>query len=473
MIIKRNISIIIITVLTVWVLAGCSGNGGESEYKAEATIAATITATTEAEITSETTPGYIYIGGNEFNTDLTELDLSWIGLADEDIIDLKYMTNLSHLNLFGNQISDITPLSELVNLTYLNLSMDFSLAHEMYNNKIVDLTPLSNLINLTELDLGGNFDINDITPLSNLTNLTVLNLNMMSYINSWEGGQISDITPLSNLIDLTDLNLEGNKVSDITPLSNMLNLTNLYLHDNRINDIAPLSNLSNLTNLYLGDNEISDITPLSNLSNIIVLRLDGNQISDLKPLINLRNLTDINFNGNPVTDGAKNQYGELQGGVYGFKPSNPIPGCFIVSVTPVIDPATGVESTDITQNVFKTSGRIRESISEDGILIPVADPNHATFVLIIDFQYGPLTKGEFTDGTTFWEYNATKNAELLNMITGESIKLNRSLIIEGVAYSRYYDQSYVSSIAGKTVYAQPIIIKPSNFDGYLEFIGGN
>ncbi|MEA5528103.1 leucine-rich repeat domain-containing protein, partial [Dolichospermum sp. UHCC 0684] len=46
----------------------------------------------------------------------------------------------------GNQISDIKPLSNLTNLTYLDL----------LKNKISDIKPLSNLTNLTFLDLSGN-----------------------------------------------------------------------------------------------------------------------------------------------------------------------------------------------------------------------------------------------------------------------------------------------------------------------------
>ena len=56
------------------------------------------------------------------------------------------LTKLTSLELWGNKISDIKPLSNLTNLTYLSLR----------ENKISDIKPLSNLTNLTEVDLTKN-----------------------------------------------------------------------------------------------------------------------------------------------------------------------------------------------------------------------------------------------------------------------------------------------------------------------------
>ncbi|MFN5990880.1 MAG: leucine-rich repeat domain-containing protein [Dolichospermum sp.] len=103
------------------------------------------------------------------------------------------------------------------------------------------------LTNLTTLNLWEN-QISDIKPLSNLTKLTSLDL---------RENQISNIKPLSNLTNLTFLDLSGNKISDIKPLSNLTNLTFLSLGENKISDIKPLSNLTNLTFLYLGENPLT------------------------------------------------------------------------------------------------------------------------------------------------------------------------------------------------------------------------
>ena len=75
------------------------------------------------------------------------------------------LTKLTSLELWGNKISDIKPLSNLTKLTSLDLSV----------NQISDIKPLSNLTKLTSLYLGEN-KISDIQPLSNLTKLTEVDL---------------------------------------------------------------------------------------------------------------------------------------------------------------------------------------------------------------------------------------------------------------------------------------------------------
>ena len=64
----------------------------------------------------------------------------------------QILPSRNYLNLSENQISDITPLQSLTNLTSLNL----------YNNKISDITRLQSLTHLTDLYLSGN-NISDIT----------------------------------------------------------------------------------------------------------------------------------------------------------------------------------------------------------------------------------------------------------------------------------------------------------------------
>ena len=58
------------------------------------------------------------------------------------------------------------------------------------------------------LDLAGN-QISDISPLISLENLTILCL---------QCNDVTDISPLSNLTNLTDLRLIQNKINDISPL---------------------------------------------------------------------------------------------------------------------------------------------------------------------------------------------------------------------------------------------------------------
>jgi Leucine-rich repeat (LRR) protein len=100
------------------------------------------------------------------------------------------------------------------------------------------------------LSLGDN-QISDITTISDLANLTELHL----WIN-----QISDITSLSNLTNLTQLGLSWNQISDISPLQSLTSLTALWLNGNQISDIEPLVNnigFSEGDTIGLTDNPLS------------------------------------------------------------------------------------------------------------------------------------------------------------------------------------------------------------------------
>lgn len=175
-------------------------------------------------------------------SELTFLDARFLGITTLEGI--QHCTNLTELRLFGNEITDISPLSGLVKLTILHLD--------------------SNLIS-------------DIDALSNLTNLTMLMMN---------NNQIADITALSGLNNLeTLLSLSGNEITDIAALSNLTHLMRLDLADNKIIDISVLSNLGNLTGLGLANNKIVDISVLSGLTRLAKIWLTNNQISDAGALV--------------------------------------------------------------------------------------------------------------------------------------------------------------------------------------------
>ncbi len=136
-----------------------------------------------------------------------------------------------------------------------------------------------------------NNQISDITPLSNFVNLEVLYLTK---------NLLSDISPLSNLTNLTTLSLSRNQISDIAPLSNLTSLNFLFLLDNQINDISPLANLTNLASLSLSENQIRDIDALGNLSKLLTLELAYNQIYNITSLANLEYLFFLDLTGNPI-----------------------------------------------------------------------------------------------------------------------------------------------------------------------------
>ena len=206
-------------------------------------------------------------------------------LNDRGIVNLKGIeraTNLRRLNLLGNLISDIKPLSSLGNLIELNLE----------RNDINDISPLSDLMALETLWLNLN-QISDITPLSGLPNLSHLGLGT---------NLISDISSLSGLKNLEVLDLEHNQISDIVTLSGLTNLTRLLLENNVISDISPLSGLTNIDDLHLGNTHLTDISPLASLTNMKYLWLYCNQINDISPLAGLTSLIDLKVHNNNLTN---------------------------------------------------------------------------------------------------------------------------------------------------------------------------
>ena len=134
---------------------------------------------------------------------------------------------------------------------------------------IENLTGLEHAHNLRNLDLYGNA-ISDISPLSGLTQLTSLHL---------ADNNISDISSLAELKKLTRLALWKNNISDISPLAELKNLTALTISDNNIWDISPLAELKQLTRLEIWYNNISDISPLVELKNLTALYISGNPLS--------------------------------------------------------------------------------------------------------------------------------------------------------------------------------------------------
>jgi len=198
-----------------------------------------------------------------------------------DISPLAGLTNLTQLYLFNNKLSDISPLAGLTNLTQLDLSY----------NQLSDISPLAGLTNLTRLDLPNNV-LSDISLLARLSNLTRLNL----YNN-----KLSDISPLAGLTKLTELSLYNNELSDISPLARLSNLTQLSLAVTELSDISPLAGLTNLTHLHLGNNQLSDISPLAGLKNLTLLVLYNNELSDISPLAELTNLTQLDLRENKIS----------------------------------------------------------------------------------------------------------------------------------------------------------------------------
>ncbi len=223
-----------------------------------------------------------------------------LGIAPGGAITAGQMATLTYLEAGNSNISNLTGVAGLINLTYLNLGGNIS-----------DISPVAGLTNLTGLHLSGN--ISDISAVAGLTNLTSLGLSgNISDISSVAGltnltdlylfGNISDISAMAGLTNLTYLNLGGNNISDISAVAGLTNLTSLDLHGSNISDISAVAGLTNLTDLNLDWNNISDISAVAGLTNLTDLRLNGNSISDISAVAGLTKLIRLNLDGNNISD---------------------------------------------------------------------------------------------------------------------------------------------------------------------------
>src|SRR6185503_8382194 len=223
--------------------------------------------------------GITNLAGLNYALNLTNLDL--YGNRVRDLSPLSGLSPLTRLELFQNQVSDLLPLRNLTNLTWLDLRY----------NQVVNLAPLAGLVRLEELYLEGN-SVANLTPLVSIRSLRHLNLH---------GNHVTDLAPLTGLENLQHLDIRYNPISDLQPLTTLPNLTELLM-EGQTDDLSVISTLTNLRHLALPVCGISNLTLLANLSRLESLDLRFNQIRDLSSLGRMTGLRELRLDGNPVTN---------------------------------------------------------------------------------------------------------------------------------------------------------------------------
>lgn len=195
------------------------------------------------------------------------------GLYDVDLLDV------AELNASALALSSIAGIENASHLAVLDLGY----TNWNCRNQISDVSCLSTLTNLTDLNLNGNI-IRDVSPLANLARLETLEL-------GWN--QIHDISPLSNLHHLRRLRLTHNLVTNIAPICELQNLRSLDLSENPIADISSLENLHNIDELVVANNNIMNLAFVTNMEHLNVLYVSWNPIESLEPLAAMHSLTKI------------------------------------------------------------------------------------------------------------------------------------------------------------------------------------
>ncbi|NOU20112.1 MAG: hypothetical protein HOO91_21355 [Bacteroidales bacterium] len=237
--------------------------------------------------------------------ELTMLDLS----NNEQIRDysfLKKLKNLTVLDLRGNNLKDVSFLSELEGLKALYLSdskiLDYSFLKKfkklsilcLRGNMLSDISFLKDLKELDTLYLTNNSQIKDYSFLKELKKLTKIYLN---------ANDLTEISFLKELKWLTDIDLCNNKLSDISPLIEIDSLNSLYLGKNNLNNVSFLRKLKGLSGLNLNFNkQIDDYSFLRDLEHLNFLDLKGNNLSDIRLLKGFKKLTALDLSFNNLKD---------------------------------------------------------------------------------------------------------------------------------------------------------------------------
>ncbi|WP_057878169.1 MucBP domain-containing protein [Levilactobacillus paucivorans] len=132
------------------------------------------------------------------------------------------------------------------------------------HGELSDISALAGLTQLTSLNLSGNqISDSDTAALSGLTGLTTLNLS---------NNDITNIDFVSNLTALQTINFSQTqtdspyKITSLKPLAKLVNLSSVSFSNNNISDLSPLRNITATPrNMSFGGNHIYDITPVLGL----------------------------------------------------------------------------------------------------------------------------------------------------------------------------------------------------------------
>lgn len=241
--------------------------------------------------------GLVTLESLEGFTELKSLGLRGNNLALEDEKSrqiLSSMTKLQKLDLYGNEVTNVTAINNLKSLKELILGG---------NNK-VNLTEMEDIIsNLDSL----NVSTESLKTLSNcsINKITKLRLNATG---------LTEIPNLSKFNKLTELSIwNGEKVENINSISSLSNLESLNLNKCDLhNKMIDFSNLTKLNNLTLTNNALwsEDLEKVRVLKSNVNLTLDlrGNSIIDASALLelNLNTKIDLRNNVNLTTESKQN-----------------------------------------------------------------------------------------------------------------------------------------------------------------------
>lgn len=191
---------------------------------------------------------------------ITKLDME--GEVIDNLEGLQYLKNLEVLIAGAysrgsySSINDLTPLSGLTKLYHLDLS----------GNNITDISALASLTNMQELSLYNNFNLTNIESVSNMKKLTYLNLCSVD---------VKDLSPIRNLTKMRSLHLINIQVNNLDDLVNMNSLQDLMVFEMPLTDMSGIEGKQFLRSINMAGTNMTDYSVLKTLPALVELEIDG------------------------------------------------------------------------------------------------------------------------------------------------------------------------------------------------------
>lgn len=166
-------------------------------------------------------------------TQLKVLNLSNNNLTD--VSALKNLSNLQTLILSGNHITELTSIADCIKLSYIDVSNNYF--------EVMDST--------TQFYTG--YGIKDLSFVKKMVNLTYINVSM---------NMVISLNDLVSLKSLRSVYADDNYITDISYLKGNASIQLLSIKRNYIKDFKVVSGMTALTELYYAGNPVTDMTPL-------------------------------------------------------------------------------------------------------------------------------------------------------------------------------------------------------------------
>lgn len=312
--IKKVIAVIVLLVITVFLYSGCT-----KTFKPISSYFTTQNPTPKGTVdASKQNPEFDFTDVNleevvrdQLNKSVGPIYLSEIQsivkirarvCSIRSINDLKYFTSLEELDLYGNRISDITPLGGLTKLKILNLSKNYSINSKTKDAPGMQIECLNKITSLEELYL----DYNAISNVGNLSRLVKLKTLSLNHNNLTDISLLSELTKLTYLDVNNNVKIEANLketgISDISVIKNMPNLEYLDISNNIIMDASNVNDCVKLKHLYVSYNLITDLNYLEYNNSVEELSANNNFITSFNFILKMPALKQLKYEGNPISE---------------------------------------------------------------------------------------------------------------------------------------------------------------------------